>query len=100
MRKVTAKHFTSIQRLMLKTTADYINTFVTDEEEDPRSLQMYTDDVAHNVAALQVFTQTRDAQQLHDSIMYQDTLVREFYIEVLQYIESNNLIPADRFCCL
>ena len=99
MRKVTAVHFLKIQRLMLKTTEEYINTFVCNDA-DSDSLQMYTNDVAHNVAALQVFTQTKDAQQLHDSIMYQDTLVREFYIETLQYIESNKLINSDSFCCV
>lgn len=99
MRKVTAVHFLKIQRLMLNTTAEYINTFV-DSQADLSALQMYTNDVAHNVAALQVFTQTKDAQVLHDSIMYQDTLVREFYIETLRYIESNNLIPANAFCCM
>jgi hypothetical protein len=99
MRKVTALHFLQIQRLMLNTTAEYINTFV-DSQADLSALQMYTDDIAYNVAALQVFTQTHDAQVLHDSIMYQDTIVREFYIDVLQYIESNKLIPSNAFCCM
>jgi hypothetical protein len=99
MRKVTAVHFLKIQRLMLNTTAEYINTFV-DSQADLSALQMYTNDVAHNVAALQVFVQTKDAQALHDSIMYQDTLVREYYIAVLQYIESNNLINSKNFCCV
>jgi len=99
MRKITAVHNLKIQRLMLKTTESYINTFV-DSQADLSSLQMYASDVAHNVAALQVFIQTKDAQQLHDSIMYQDTLVREYYIDVLQYIESNKLINSDNFCCI
>ena len=99
MRKVTAVHFLKIQRLMLTTTGEYINTFV-DKQADLDSLQMYTDDIAHNVAALQVFTQTKDAQVLHDNIMRQDTLVREFYIATLQYIEKNNLIDSENFCCL
>jgi hypothetical protein len=47
-----------------------------------------------------VFTQTKDAQVLHDSIMYNDTLVREYYIEVLRYIENNNLISTRNFCCI
>lgn len=98
MRKVTAVHFLKIQRLMLTTTGEYINTFV-DKQADLDSLQMYTDDIAYNVAALQVFTQTRDAQVLHDNIMRQDTLVREFYFETLQYIEKHNLIDSVNFCC-
>ena len=98
MRKVTAVHFLKIQRLMLKTTEDYINTFVTDGD-DSSSLSMYADDVAYNINALVAFNKNKDAQALHNSIMYQDTLVREYYISVLRYIESNKLINSNMFCC-
>ena len=99
MRKVTAVHFLKIQFLMLKTTEDYINTFVT-STDDSTSLSMYADDVAYNTNALVAFNKNKDAQQLHDSIMQQDTLVREYYISVLRYIESNKLINSNRFCCI
>ena len=99
MRKVTAVHFLKIQFLMLKTTEDYISTFVT-KTDDSTSLSMYADDVAYNTNALVAFNNNKDAQQLHDSIMQQDTLVREYYISVLRYIESNKLINSNRFCCI
>ena len=99
MRKVTAVHFLKIQFLMLKTTEDYINTFVT-STDDSTSLSMYADDVAYNTNALVAFNKNKDAQQLHDSIMQQDTLVREYYISVLRYIETNKLINSNRFCCI
>ena len=92
------KHIIVINNLMLKTTESYINTFVS-EDEDVSSISMYADDVAHATNALVAFNINNDAQALHDSIMQQDTLVREYYIAVLLYIESNKLIDKRNFCC-
>jgi hypothetical protein len=94
-----AKHIIVINNLMLRTTENYINTFVS-EDEDASSISMYADDVAHNVNALVAFNASKDAQALHDSIMLQDTLVREYYISVLLYIERNKLINKRNFCCV
>ena len=94
-----AKHMLKINTLMLKTTESYVNTFVNDED-DVSSISMYAEDVAHNVNALVAFNATKDAQALHDSIMLQDTLVREYYISVLLYIERNKLINKRNFCCV
>ena len=98
MRKVTAVHFLQLQRLMLSTTESYINTFA-DAQSDSSALSMYADDVAYNINALVQFNKSKDAQALHNSIMYQDTLVREYYISVLRYIENNNLVNSNMFCC-
>jgi hypothetical protein len=92
------KHIVAINQLMLNTTAEYINCFAKDET-DIDQFKMYTSDVAHNIAALDVFNTTLNAEALHDNIMRQDTLVREFYITVLLYIENNKLIPANMFAC-
>jgi hypothetical protein len=93
------KHIIVINNLMLKTTESYINTFVS-EDEDASSISMYADDVAHATNALVAFNTTKDVQALHDSIMLQDTLVREYYIAVLLYIERNKLINKRNFCCI
>jgi hypothetical protein len=93
------KHIVAINQLMLNTTAEYINCFAKDET-DIEQFKMYTSDIAHNIAALDVFNSTLNAEVLHDNIMRQDTLVREFYISVLLYIENNKLISANRFCCI
>ena len=93
------KHIVAINKLMLNTTAEYINCFAKDET-DIEQFKMYASDVAYNIAALDVFNSTLDAEVLHDNIMQQDTLVREFYISVLMYIETNKLIPANMFCCI
>ena len=99
MQKLKAHHFTQLQLLMLKTTESYINTFAT-EDDDASSLSMYATDVQHNINALVAFNTDKNVQQLHNSIMLQDTLVREYYIDVLRYIEDNALISANNFCCI
>jgi hypothetical protein len=94
-----AKHVIVINNLMLKTTESYINTFVS-EDEDASSISMYAEDVAYNVNALVAFNASKDASALHNSIIMQDTLVREYYISVLLYIERNKLINKRDFCCV
>jgi hypothetical protein len=95
MQKLTAKHIAQINVLLLKTTEQYINTFVNDEDIS----DMYAADVAHNVNALVQFNKDKDVLALHKAIIMQDTLVREFYISVLLYIEDNALISANKYCC-
>ena len=92
------KHTVKINTLMLKTIENYVNTFVNDE--DASSISMYAEDVARAANALVAFNADNDAQALHDSIMYWDTIVREYYIDVLLYIESNKLINKRNFCCI
>ena len=91
------KHTVKINTLMLKTIESYVNTFVN---EDAISISMYADDVAHAANALVAFNTSKNAQALHDSIIQQDTLVREYYIDVLLYIERNKLINKRNFCCV
>jgi hypothetical protein len=95
MLKLTAKHIAQINVLLLKTTEQYINTFVNNEDIS----NMYATDVAHNVNALVKFNEDKDVLALHKAIIMQDTLVREFYISVLLYIEDNALISANKYCC-
>ena len=99
MRKLTAKHKLAITNLMFADIASYINIYCKDNT-DVDNTDMYCADVAHNTSALDVFNKTNNVQKLHDNIMYQDTLVREHFISVLRYIENNNLISADCFCCI
>ena len=98
MAKVTKTHAVEINKLMIP----LINTvaYFDPEDSDFSMLKMCADDIAHNVAALCVFNKTLDAAQLHNSIMYQDTLPREHFYAVLKYIETNALIPANKFTCI
>jgi len=95
MQKLTAKHIAQINVLLLKTTEEYINVFANEEDIDT----MFAEDVAYNVNALVQFNTDKNVLALHNAIIMQDTLVREFYISVLLYIEDNALISANKYCC-
>jgi hypothetical protein len=97
MSKVTKQQAVQINRIMLPLIAT-VGQFAKDEQ-DLDMFKMYTGDVAHNVAALDVFNRTLDAAQLHNSILRQDTAPREHFYNVLVYIEENGLIPARQFAC-
>ena len=99
MQKFNTAHVTEINIIMLQTIASYIN-FITDDDNDMEYVHIYTTDVAYNTAALHVFNNDKNAQTLHNSIMQQDTFVREYFIKVLRYIEENNLISKHKFCCI
>ena len=104
MRKLTQSHKREINMLMLKTTQDYIDFSTTQHGVNfpitVDNLQFHTLDIQYNINALVAFNTDNNVQNLHDSIMQQDTFVREYYIDVLQYIESNNLISAHKYCCV
>jgi hypothetical protein len=91
------RHIVAINRLMLPLIAT-VGTF-SDDEQDMNMFKMHVGDVAHNVAALDVFNHNLDAVALHDSIMMQDTLPREHFYAVLKYIEDNALIPESMYAC-
>jgi hypothetical protein len=98
MNTITPDNIAKINFLMLKTTQEYIDSFVTDVNDS--NYIMYTMDVQHNINALAQFNKDNNVQDLHENIMRQDTLVREYYIETLRYIENNKLISANRYCCV
>ena len=98
MNKLTNETIAKINFLMLKTTQEYIDSFVTDVNDS--NYIMYTMDVQHNINALAQFNSDNNVQDLHENIMRQDTLVREYYIETLRYVENNKLISSNRYCCV
>ena len=98
MARVSKTHAVAINKLMLP-RINTVSAYFDANETDLSMFKMYVGDVAHNIAALQVFNDTLDAAQLHNSIMYQDTLPREHFYKVLRYIEDNALIPASAFTC-
>jgi hypothetical protein len=97
MSKVTKIHAVAINRIMLPLIATVAQ--FSEDEDDLSMFKMYVGDVAHNVAALDVFNSTLDAAQLHNSILRQDTCPREHFYDVLVYIEANGLIPAKMRAC-
>ena len=99
MRKLTKQHKLAITNTMFADIASYINCYCTNNE-DVGSTNMYCNDILHNTNALSVFNATNNVQQLHESIMLQDTIVRESFINTLRYIEENNLISPRYFACM
>ena len=97
MKQVTKTHALLINRMMLPLIASLAE--YEQNEQDLGMFKMYVGDVAHNIAALDVFNHNMDAVALHDSIMMQDTLPREHFYEVLKYIEDSALIPEDMYAC-
>ncbi len=95
----TLTHKQRIISIMLKTTAEYIDIFVTTNPEQD-CYDMYANDVAYNTAALNDFVASEDYAKLHTAIIRQDTLVREYYYTTLVYIEQNALIPKRKFACI
>lgn len=97
MSKQMTQHAVAINKLMIP----LINSvaYYDENETDFIMFKVCADDIAHNVAALQVFNSTLDAETLHDNIMRQDTLPREHFYAVLKYIEDNALIPATQYTC-
>ena len=97
MTKVSKKHAVAINKLMIP----LINTvaYFDINETDFNMITVCADDIAHNVAALQVFNTTLCAATLHDNIMRQDTSPREHFFKVLKYIEDNALINKAQYTC-
>jgi hypothetical protein len=104
MRKLKPADILQINMLMLKTTEDYISFSTTQYGEHTPvtadNLKYSAEDIQRNINALVQFNTDLNAQQLHDSIMRQDTFVREYYIDTLRYIEENKLIKSNMFCCV
>ena len=104
MRKLKQADILQINMLVLNTTQDYISFSTTQYGEHTPvtadNLKYCALDVQKNINALVQFNADLNVQQLHDSIMLQDTFVREYYIATLQYIEENNLIAKNAFCCV
>jgi hypothetical protein len=94
MRKLSKKHQFAINQIMLATISQYVQDFAVGADED---ILMYADDVAYNSKILKEFNVHLNAAKLHDAVLMQDTIVREYFIDVLQYIEGADLIPAHQF---
>jgi hypothetical protein len=91
LKKASKQQQHTINLLMLQTISTYLNIYVG-AGEDLQNLRVYTEDVAHNINALNAFNATLDADTLQSAIMGQDTLVREVFGKVLRFLEDNSLV--------
>jgi len=95
--KATDKQFTDIFATTLASVQQYIDFCklckVVDADLDTADLiaqvNTHFSDIAHITSALAEFAETKNMQDLHTKIMRQDTFVREYFIDTLQYIEQS-----------
>jgi len=97
MQKLTVKHVVDINVLAFTLTAEYAEQFCNVANAD--SIKLYTQDIVYNTRILAEFNAEHNVQKLHRDIIAQDTIVREHFVELLQYIEENNLIAHKAFAC-
>jgi glutathione synthase/RimK-type ligase-like ATP-grasp enzyme len=92
----TNKQFADIFAITLAAVqqyTDFCKLCEVDDDLDTADLKAqvntHFDDVAYITSALAQFAQTKNMQDLHASIMQQDTFVREYFIRTLEYIEHS-----------
>ena len=101
MRKVTNVHYLNIIAITSATLQEYTNFCLhcaKDADSTADSNVMHLADILYMQRALNAFINNSNVAQLQDSIMTQDTFVREYYINTLQYLEDNNLVS--NFYCV
>jgi len=99
MRKVTVLRKFNTVKIMRNAIAAYTQNYFAGAVQEG-SVAMYANDIAEAANALNEFIKTSDAVVLHKRIMYWDTDVREAFVNVLQYIELEQMVPAHNFSVL
>jgi hypothetical protein len=97
MQKLTLKHVVDINVLAFTLTAEYAEEFCS--VANANSIKQYTYDIVYNTRILAEFNAEHNVAKLHRDIIAQDTVVREHFVELLEYIEQHNLIAREQFAC-
>jgi len=93
--KLTQKHYINIIAITLATLQQYTKFCLQcaqDADNTAEDNTMHIEDILYMQTTLNNFIKDKNIEQLQDSIMTQDTFVREYYIDTLQYVEDNNLV--------
>lgn len=99
MRKVTVQRKFNTVKIMRNAIAAYTQNYFAGAVQEV-AVAMYANDIANAANALNEFIKTANAVVLHKRIMYWDTDVREAFVNVLQYIELEQMVPAHNFSVL
>jgi len=98
MRKITNTQYKTVIALTSATLQQYTQFCLQYAQDDDKcDSVMHLGDILHMQRALNKFIHTANADALQDSIMQQDTFVREYYIDTLRYIEDCNL-TINKYC--
>lgn len=99
MRKVTVlRKFYTVKAMRDAIAAYTANVFADELSES--AIAMYANDIASAAFALNEFIKTKDAVALHERIVRWDTDVREAFVSVLRYIETEQMVPETEFAVL
>jgi hypothetical protein len=95
--KLTQKHYINIIAITSATLQQYADFALRCAKEDSvnncvESNAQHIEDILYVQTALNNFIKDKNIEQLQDSVMTQDTFVREYFVDTLQYVEDNNLV--------
>ena len=103
--KLTQKHYINIITITSACIQDYADfalrcaKFVQENEQsaDADSDIMHFEDLLYVQTALNNFINNKNVAQLQDDLMTQDTFVREYFVNTLQYLEDE-LLVTNYYC--
>jgi hypothetical protein len=93
LKKATKADVATIVAIMQADLARYVQlTKTVDADADDIYItELHYDDIVYNYNALLQFTQDKDAVQLCDALIKQDTIVREHFYKTVHYATDNYL---------
>jgi hypothetical protein len=100
MRKLTQKHYINIIAITsatLQQYAEFCLRCTKDADNCVESNAQHIEDILYMQTALNNFIKDKNVEQLQDSIMTQDTFVREYFVDTLQYVEDE-LLVSNCYC--
>ena len=84
VRKLTNKHKSNIITIMLTDLQHVANWLLANDAS-------FINDVVYNINAFNAFNNTSNVAQLYSTVYAQDTFVREYFANTLNYISDNKL---------
>jgi hypothetical protein len=74
--------------ITLETMQRYVQFCQIDDLDSLDSVDMYMSDISYMTDAVKQFAATGDLDEFENAVMWQDTFVREYYIDTLHAIDS------------
>jgi 1,2-phenylacetyl-CoA epoxidase catalytic subunit len=100
MRKLTQKNYINIIAITSATLQQYTDFCLRcakDTDNTAEDNAMHIEDILYMQTALNNFIKDKNVEQLQDKIMWQDTFVREYFVDTLQYLEDE-LLVSNCYC--
>jgi hypothetical protein len=95
LKKATKADVATIVAIMQADLARYVQltktAYADNIADDTYITELHYDDIVYNYNALLQFMQDKDTVQLCNTLIKQDTAVREFFYKTIFYATDNNL---------